>query len=54
MMVANWGEMHPQKAVVFQPLPRTWSPECGIFLDTKVNKINTFCVKNLGRCFSSL
>ena len=24
MMVANWGEMHPQKVVGFQPLPHTW------------------------------
>ena len=27
MMVANWGEMHPQKVVGFQPLPHTWPPE---------------------------
>ena len=31
MMVANWGEMHPQKVVGFQPLPHTWPPEYDIF-----------------------
>ena len=35
MMVAKWGEMHPQKVVGFQPLPHTWPPEYDIFLIQK-------------------
>ena len=31
MMVANWGEMHPQKVVGSQPLPHTWPHEYDIF-----------------------
>ena len=38
MMVANWGEMHPQKVVGLQPLPHTWPPEYDIFY----TKICTF------------
>ena len=38
MMVANWGEMHLQKVVEFQPLPHTWPPKYDIFY----TKICTF------------
>ena len=32
MIVANKGEMHPQKVVGFQPTPHTWPPKYDIFL----------------------
>ena len=35
MMVANWGEVHPQKVVGFQPLPHTWPPEYVCFFKYK-------------------
>ena len=35
MMVANWGEMHPQKVVGFKPLPNTWPPEYDIYFIQK-------------------
>ena len=38
MMVVNWGEMHPQKVVGFQPLPHTWPPEYDIFY-TKISTL---------------